>query len=372
MLGWGRSGDAKAKAAAAPSSYRAPPAESVDVATVLDTLVEILRAYGKHAFDTEEHAAEETRERTQLWVRHLSTGAPHPDREDEPATGARDWRGASTWVAETRRQESQYVIKSLADLRHVIWSFVHSVHQVIVDDEQADRAAHHQLQRLQVAVETSSTEALKREALSAVANISGVLEARKSRQRSQMAELGSQLRSLSRQLEDAKRAGALDPLTGLANRKAFDEFLARSIELHALMGQEACLLLADVDRFKGVNDTYGHLVGDNVLRRLSGCMARTFLRRCDFVSRFGGEEFAIVLHETPLKDGARMAERLVNSVRALTFEGDAPGLTVSLSVGVAALRVGEQSAAWIERADRALYQAKQCGRDRVIAAKEDA
>ncbi|MEP6691561.1 MAG: hypothetical protein ABJD07_10410, partial [Gemmatimonadaceae bacterium] len=84
------------------------------------------------------------------------------------------------------------------------------------------------LRRLQVAVETSSTEALKREALSAVATISAALEERKSRQRSQVAELGAQLRSLGKQLEEARRASALDPLTGLANRKAFDEFSSRS------------------------------------------------------------------------------------------------------------------------------------------------
>ncbi len=370
MLRWGRSGEPKVKEAEHGTAVLDRPVDSVDVQTVLDTLVEVFRAYGKFALDTESATADDTRESMQKWIKHLTMGAQHPVKEGEPG-GKRDWQGASGWMVSRRRDEQQYVVKSLADLRQVIWAFVHSVHQAVVDDDQADKLATAQLRRLQVAVETSSTESLKREALSAVATISAALEERKSRQRSQVAELGAQLRALGKQLEEARRASALDPLTGLANRKAFDDFAARSIELHALMGQPATLLLIDVDHFKQVNDTYGHLVGDAVLRRLSDCLARTFLRRCDFVARFGGEEFVVILHETNMKDGRRLADRLMNSVKSLNFDEEAKGLGITLSIGVAEMKMGENCAMWVERADKVLYQAKQLGRDRVVEAPEN-
>jgi GGDEF domain-containing protein len=117
--------------------------------------------------------------------------------------------------------------------------------------------------------------------------VSQTVEERRKRQREQMDVLGAQVRSLGTELESARRESETDPLTRLFNRKALDEYLARSVELYRAFGHETCLLLIDVDRFKTINDSLGHVTGDEVLRKVSDSVMRTFLRKNDFVARFG-------------------------------------------------------------------------------------
>ncbi len=134
--------------------------------------------------------------------------------------------------------------------------------------------------------------------------------------------------------------------------------------MHRAFRQDACLVLVDVDRFKAVNDGAGHLVGDEVLRAVADAIVKVFLRRSDFVGRFGGDEFAVVLRETPARQLPALAERLLARVRALRIPGAGSPLEVSVSVGGAAAEAGDDARAWFERADRGLYAAEAAGRDR--------
>src|SRR4030095_1670448 len=108
------------------------------------------------------------------------------------------------------------------------------------------------------------------------------------------------VRNLGQELEVVRKESEVDPLTRLYNRRALDEYLARTVELYRAFGQETCLLLVDVDGFKTVNHTLGRPAGDALLRRMADTMVRVFLRKSDFVARFGGDELAVVLRETPL------------------------------------------------------------------------
>jgi diguanylate cyclase (GGDEF)-like protein len=209
---------------------------------------------------------------------------------------------------------------------------------------------------------------------------------RKERQREQFAVLADKLKNLGRELEDARRESALDPLTGLANRKAFDEYITRSIELHSLLGQPASLMMIDVDNFKSINDTYGHTAGDTALRQIANVLSKTFLRRVDFVCRYGGDEFAVILQETKLANAQLLAERLrrqvqeLRPIEVLPVEGsekeeddsaDPASPQITLSIGVAELTIGDNAVTWIKRSDSALYQSKRAGRDTVSAATDD-
>jgi len=156
-------------------------------------------------------------------------------------------------------------------------------------------------------------------------------------------------------------------MTRLYNRASFDQHLAKTVELCQSSGQAACLLIADIDRFKVINDTYGHPTGDVVIRLVSEVLTRAFPRKNDFVARYAGDEFAVIIAETSTDDAQTLGKRLMDSVRSQTIITDTGTKGhVTLSVGLSGLRRNDTSAAWLARADAALYRAKKGGRDRII------
>lgn len=158
-----------------------------------------------------------------------------------------------------------------------------------------------------------------------------------------------------------------DPLTGLANQRHFRAVLTREIEIVARSGNSALLLMLDIDHFKKVNDTYGHLTGDKVLQTVARCISNC-VRPQDTVARYGGEEFAIVMPDCQAAYGEAVAERIRQSVAALSIQvSSALTLQVTTSIGGAFAPVWVRSTAdlWIERADTQLYLAKAQGRNRV-------
>jgi diguanylate cyclase (GGDEF)-like protein len=159
-----------------------------------------------------------------------------------------------------------------------------------------------------------------------------------------------------------QRRATEDALTGLPNRRYVDQRLP---EL-AAAGGALCVAVADVDRFKGVNDRFGHFVGDEVLRRIAGLL-RDDVREHDLLARFGGEEFLIVLSDAGPDDAAARCESVRARVAAYPWGQVHPGLSVTISLGLAAMPPGGDLAAALNLADQRLYAAKRAGRNRVEA-----
>ncbi|MBI2746161.1 MAG: GGDEF domain-containing protein [Burkholderiales bacterium] len=158
-----------------------------------------------------------------------------------------------------------------------------------------------------------------------------------------------------------------DPLTGLSNRRHFRAVLSREIEIVARSGNSALLLMLDIDHFKKINDSHGHPAGDKVLQAVARCIAGC-VRPQDTVARYGGEEFAIVMPDCQAAYGESVAERVRQSVAALSVPvSPMINLEITTSVGGAFAPVWVRSTAdlWIERADTQLYLAKAQGRNRV-------
>jgi diguanylate cyclase (GGDEF)-like protein len=178
---------------------------------------------------------------------------------------------------------------------------------------------------------------------------------------------------LARELDTAnqelKRLSASDGLTGIANRRFFDDHLAREWRRARRGTGEIALLMCDVDHFKAFNDTYGHQPGDDCLRQIAQTLARTMERASDIAARYGGEEFAVILPDTPLAGATIVAEKIRLAIHNLNLaHTGSPHQHVTLSIGVAALTPSACEAgpqALIEAADRALYRAKSAGRNRV-------
>jgi diguanylate cyclase len=176
-----------------------------------------------------------------------------------------------------------------------------------------------------------------------------------------------ELETLQKEFEQAKNASLVDFLTGVANRKAFDETLAKCAREASSDHNDLCLLLIDIDHFKKFNDEYGHIVGDEVLKFVTK-KTKKIVRGRDFLARFGGEEFAVILPQTPLSGAKTVAEniRAFFSEAKLTAVATSKKLgKVTVSIGAALYRPGEPIETFIDRSDQALYFAKDSGRNRV-------
>ena len=174
----------------------------------------------------------------------------------------------------------------------------------------------------------------------------------------------SQLQMLLRLYRQATR----DPLTGLLNRRALMGRLAEEMERSERYKRELTVLLFDLDKFKRVNDTLGHLAGDAVLRHFAK-VVEAALRKSDLIGRYGGEEFLAVLPETSPERGCEVAERIrIDCHTAPATAPDGTDVVFTTSIGVATLLPGEDAEALITRCDDSLYKAKETGRDKVVLA----
>ncbi len=174
---------------------------------------------------------------------------------------------------------------------------------------------------------------------------------------------------LRESLETVRRESLTDPLTGIANRKAFDTELQKSIERATQFNEPLCLVMCDIDHFKAFNDTWGHQTGDQVLRLVANCISENVKGR-DTAARFGGEEFAVILPQTSLSDAVKLADQIRLKVESKKLvkksTGDILG-AITVSAGVAVFAPGEPGLQFIERADAGLYAAKNNGRNRVVS-----
>ncbi|MBX3506143.1 MAG: GGDEF domain-containing protein [Parvibaculum sp.] len=225
------------------------------------------------------------------------------------------------------------------------------------------------------ASESLSSQSTPGDVLKAVEAI--VTASRKMEERS--AELEDHLQATKRELNElqdnlakAHTEARTDGLTGLNNRKAFDEAIEREMAGARASGKPLCLIVGDIDHFKKFNDTFGHRTGDQVLRLVASCL-KNGAAKGHIAARYGGEEFAVIMPATDLATAEVIANKIRETVMARELVKRSTGESlgrVTMSMGIGLFRPEDAAASLIERADQCLYQAKHAGRNRVIA--EDA
>jgi len=173
--------------------------------------------------------------------------------------------------------------------------------------------------------------------------------------------------SLSARSQDLEHAATTDALTGMHNRRYFDDAMVEYLKAFQAIDRPVGMMVLDLDHFKKVNDTHGHDVGDEVLRRVADCL-RDFTRYHDVVARLGGEEFAILSPNTTARQLRALADRIRGAISDLRVTSGNVTLRVTVSIGLATWNGGEDGEELYRRADRQLYQAKRAGRNRICAA----
>jgi diguanylate cyclase len=189
---------------------------------------------------------------------------------------------------------------------------------------------------------------------------------RADRMRARIDDLERETSELHSKLANEKQGARLDPLTGVANRKSFDERfrqeMARPRADHPL-----AMLMWDIDSFKFINDSYGHRAGDRVLQSVASCFMAA-VRSGDFVARIGGEEFVVLLNGVKINEAMRIANQVRSAVEALRFHFRGNPVIVTVSCGITELQQGDAPESAFDRADAALYRAKNAGKNLCVAA----
>lgn len=178
---------------------------------------------------------------------------------------------------------------------------------------------------------------------------------------------------LQRTNQELERLSRTDGLTGLYNRRTWEEMLRSEFRRHQRTRHPGALVMFDIDHFKCINDTYGHPAGDAVLQRVADVVRET-KRETDIAGRYGGEEFAIILLDTDEKGAMHFAERLRQAVAAATVQADGNEVKFTISLGVAGIGHAEGAtySHWLQAVDRALYRSKESGRNRTTVYSEPA
>jgi diguanylate cyclase len=188
--------------------------------------------------------------------------------------------------------------------------------------------------------------------------------------KSRLEDSQREIEQLREQVTRARQDALVDAMTGLSNRKGFDQALAACLAEAAPQSLGPSLLMGDIDHFKQVNDSYGHLLGDKVIRVVAQII-KANIKGKDFAARYGGEEFVVLLPETPAPGALALAEKIRSTVagsRIRRLDNNETLEKVTISLGVASFRPGESGNEMLARADAALYAAKAQGRNSVTAA----
>ena len=181
--------------------------------------------------------------------------------------------------------------------------------------------------------------------------------------RQRVDELESQSRALQESLEREQRLALIDTLTGIPNRLSYTERVSQEFKRWHRFKEPFSIAVWDIDHFKAINDSYGHPAGDKVLRIIAQQLAGN-VRETDFVARYGGEEFVMVLLGAPVDEAFQLIDTLRKKVSELGFHFDRKRITVTVSCGIASVQADDTAEKVMERADKALYQAKELGRNR--------
>jgi len=184
-------------------------------------------------------------------------------------------------------------------------------------------------------------------------------------------ERATEIDTLRAELDRVRQESIHDPLTGLSNRRAFDEHLAESLDQTLKELKSICLLMIDVDHFKDINDKHGHQIGDKILQYIASVLKKNFKGK-DLIARFGGDEFAVIVENAPsagVRSVAETVRKLVDESNLKRTDTGEPLGNVTVSIGYECVCSGDTPVKILDRADKALYQAKLQGRNRVLSYK---
>ncbi len=333
------------------------------------TLLYLLDVYNKNLFDTEKHPVRKTREIFDEFIKALLV-ASDGTRADDPqrATAEKVLFRLRQFFAVHRIDEYGYIQNTFEDFKGIIWDFADQLSEAVRLEKLDDKKIGDSLGQLREAVEANSIDDLRVRSREFIDFYVEQQTRRDERREKSLTLLKTNLDSVRKKLSDANQKIHIDHLTKAFNRLSFDEQIRLLHEQHQKRQVSASLIVFDLDHFKNVNDTFGHDVGDKVLCECVNTIKSVFDEPGDYLARTGGEEFAILLSGCKVEPAIVRAESALDKVRQHVVISGSFQVRFTISMGIAELGPNEPIDMWLKRADNALYESKNSGRDRYTVA----
>jgi diguanylate cyclase len=269
-------------------------------------------------------------------------------------------------------RQNSYVRDREKELRDIIDLLTKAMSSLNVENLEFYQRVYDQSEKIIELTRLDDIKKIKISLKSEVDRMRETIDQKKNQERRNMQHLAGQVSSLRYELEQAKTKSLMDGLTGVYNRLALDDYLAAKVERSNIMGSDLALLMMDLDNFKKINDGFGHPIGDRVLLAFTQ-KCRGSIRGDDFLARYGGEEFVIIMPGANLRNGLKKAKQICKAVASACYATSEANtgscLSITVSIGVSAFKKGDTPETLIARVDKALYGAKQKGKNRAIAIK---
>lgn len=331
----------------------------------LDTLGCVVRTMGDISFPlADENNSDTFHELCTDFACHIENGGPVPELDiPQSLDGRRQWAPIRRFFIDRRTAEKKFVTDRLGDYRSVVQKLVDGLRQVGQRDQDTEQAIRENLSLIENAIDTGILPEVKIALSLTMQNIEETFVRQKQEYEEQISALNDRMSNLRQDLVAVQEEMKRDPLTDAFNRGAFDEAIVKCMNMHFILNQPVTLLMIDLDNFKQINDNHGHSAGDEALRLVGECLARSFIRKSDFVARYGGDEFAVILSDTSAENAKPLIERFLASIAMLKVPTVSEDAKIGCSVGYTEVRDNDSARELVERADAALYEAKAAGRN---------
>lgn len=324
------------------------------------TLLYMIDVYNKNLFEVEKHSIRKVREKLDILSKALID--PDPKKMEKTLFDIRQF------FSSYRIDEYSYIQNTFDDFKRIVWDFADQLSEDVEFENAKDKKLEVNLKDLKEAVEANSIETLRSKSREFINSYMEYQSQKNSIRQRRMVSVKRNLDTIKKQLVTANTNLATDHLTQAHNRKSCDDYVKKLVQLAPLNQAPTSLIILDIDHFKKINDSYGHDIGDYVLKECVRILNEVFGRDGEMVARIGGEEFVVVLpgHSTEL--AVQRAEVAQKRIREESFIQGELNITFTVSMGIAQLLDGEVAADWLKRADTALYQSKNSGRNKFTLA----
>lgn len=333
-----------------------PPLISEDKAT----LIYMIDVYNKHLFEVEKHNLRKVREKLDTMAKNLVN--PDPKETEKTLFEIRQF------FSSYRIDEYSYVQNTFDDFKRIVWDFADQLSEDLQFESTKEKQLGTHLKDLKEAVEANSIESLRSKSREFINSYVEYQSQKNELRNKRIQSTKKNLDIVKKQLMEANNNLNVDHLTSASNRKSFDDYIKKIAQMNKINKLPVSIIMLDIDFFKKINDSYGHDIGDFVLQECVKTLKKVFHKEDEMVARIGGEEFVVVLPNHSIEHAVVRAEETQKLIRNEAFIQGSIDIRFTVSMGIAQLFEEESSSDWLKRADLALYQSKNSGRNKYTIA----